>query len=174
MSRPDEPSWTCHQSYIGLEPPPPWATTTCLVDRMGEVRASRTLCATSSATRIYGRQRSTPRPGGLSGGTRRLAIVPSPRRTLEAPADVERGICEITAASSNALREPARGLAANPARRFVVWPPRRSTSQTYSEIGQRLRLSPNQAAQEFARPRTNSLALIAAWQDACWARTIGR
>ena len=44
----------------------------------------------------------------------RAESAPS-RRTLEAPADVERAVCEITGAISSALREPARGAAR-------IWP----------------------------------------------------
>ena len=75
-----------------------------------------------TAAQTHGRQRSTPRPGGSWGGTATCyrAESAASRRAVEAPADVECAVCETTGASSNALREPARGPAPNPARRFVV------------------------------------------------------
>ena len=56
-----------------------------------------------------------------------------------------------------------RALAANPARRFVVWALQRSTSLMYFEGGQRLGMLPNRVAKVLARLRANSLPPIAAW-----------
>lgn len=166
VARPDEPSWTSHRAYLGLEEVPDFLTTTYLLDAMDgsagvEAFVRDMHCgsrpwpaamATASALLVDGDASRFP--------TRAQPVVPD---ALGAEL-VERLVCEITGASPEELRTVVRGPRANPARRFVVWALREGSSLPQAEIGRIVGMSSNQVAQVLRRLRP-SRAPFREWID---------
>ncbi len=173
VNRPDEPSWTSHRAYVGLEPSPPWLSTSPLLDQLGGRDGVEDFVRT-----IHVGQRPWPdaldtASGWLVGGeaTSRPVAHGTPARPMQDVAAVERAICEVTGATSEELRTSKKGPRANPARRFAVWAIRQSTALSYGEIAHLLDMSPNQVAKVVQRMRPGGDPVIDAWQ-ADWSSRV--
>ena len=170
VSRPDEPSWTSHRAYLGLDGAPPWLTTTSLQEQLeGPDGVDRFVRDVHCGTQPWPPALDTA-SGWLVDGeaTRFPARSETPAPVEMDPDEVERAVCEVTGETPATLRVAARGPRANPARRFAVWALRRQTKLSHSGIGRRLEMSSNQVAKVLARLREGNPS-IADWQDA-WRR----
>lgn len=171
VARPDEPSWSSHRAYVGLEGAPDWLT---MSHFHGALRGPEGV--EDFVRRVHGG--AAPWPAALNtasgwlvdGPNTRFAPVarsPGPRRL--SPAAVEALVCEITGASPAALRTVVYGPKANPARRFAVWALRHETELSITQIARQLEMSPHQAERVLHRLRADGSA-IADWRAAWEAR----
>ena len=77
-------------------------------------------------------------------------------------------MCKISGATPGELRRSVRGRGGNLARRLAVWALRDVSRLTYSEIGDRLGISPDNAAKVYSRISTApERSPLHAWIDAC-------
>ncbi len=153
VNRPDEPSWTSHRAYLGLEAAPTWLTMDEMLARFGD----------AAALDDYVRALQTgsePWPEAMNTATgwlRQETVEAPPRRaaprpaTLRSPDEVERAVCRLSGARPETLRDVVRGPRANPPRRLAVWALSRAAGLTHSAIGARLGMSANQVAKVLDR-----------------------
>ncbi len=168
VSRPDEPSWTSHRPYLGLDRPPPWLSTETLLGLLGgregvEAFVRELHCG----TRPWPDALDTARGWLVERDTPPLPPRDDPETTpMNQAAEVEAAVCALTGATPDELRRAVRGPRANPARRFAVWALRQSTSMSQSEIGRHLGMSANQVAKVLSRMRPGQSVELDAWQAA--------
>jgi len=177
--RANESRWTSHRAYTGLDPAPPWLTTSYLLDIFGG--------ATQLDRFVEGvrcGQMCTPEDldvdGWLRSGVGRTlqvtdqGFVPvhnlppaseTRSRSIEA---VLAEVCRLTGSNREELQRSARGRGANPARRFAAWALSRSTRQPLREVAEVLHMSQRQIACLLHRIRSGQVSSevrtwIAAW-----------
>ena len=169
VNRPDEPSWTSHRAYLGLDKAPEWLTTSAMVDRLGCPEAIDDFVRS-----VYiGRE---PWPAALNTAegwlrpARLLPTVPhSPgRSTTRTSVEVEtifREVRRITGLSDKQLLAARSGRGGNPARRFLVWALRRGKMMSHSAVGELLGMTPGHVTKMLSRLRHGDVGEpISGWQ----------
>ena len=153
VSRPDEPSWTSHRTYLGLEPVPPFLCTAPLLDDLGGPAGVETFVReVHCGSRPWPEAMDTATGLLVGGDASRFPprLEPVEPVVLD-PERIEQLVCRITGASATDLRTPVRGPRANPARRFAVWAMREGATLPYSAIGSRLGMTTGHVAKVLRR-----------------------
>ena len=170
VHRPDEPCWTSHRAYVGLEPIPAWLTTAVLGAKFGTDGLDAYLRDLHIGRAEWPTALNTT-DGWLKPGRflpRASASRLEAPQALSAEAVVER-VSIVCGLSRAALEQVKRGRGGNPARRFLMWALADGALMSQVEIARRLGVTPPHVCRVLGQlGRAAPTGPIAAWLSA-WA-----
>jgi REP element-mobilizing transposase RayT len=168
VNRPDEPCWTSHRAYLGLDKAQDWLTTHAMVERLGSPEA-----IDDFVRNVYiGREPWPTALNTVEGWLRPARLLPmvslSTQRIARDSVDAERVFREvrrITGLSDKEILVARPGRGGNPARRFLVWALRRGKRMSHSAIGELLSMTPDHVTKMLSRLRRDDVGEpIGGWQ----------
>jgi REP element-mobilizing transposase RayT len=167
ITRADEPGWTSHRAYIGLEPAPAWLSTERLLDTLGGREAVDDFVRTLHIGRSPWPEAMNTADGWLRPETLLPVVIPAeqPIKASASAAEVLACVERITGLTEAEITEVRRGPGGNPAKRFLIWALWRRARMTQRAIGTELGMTAPHVARVLARFRRGDLGEpIEAWQ----------
>ncbi|PKN59343.1 MAG: hypothetical protein CVU56_01375 [Deltaproteobacteria bacterium HGW-Deltaproteobacteria-14] len=162
----DEPCWTSHRAHLGLEGAPRWLSHDGVASWFGTPEAMA-----DWTRRLHVGSEGWPEGMELSADLPLKAIGATAGKTAPTPLPAVDAllatVSEVTGASLEMIREPRRGRAANPARRFavevLVW----HGALSHRAVADALRMPVRQVANVLHRAKTlPPTPPISVWRDA--------
>jgi putative transposase len=172
VRRPEEPCWTSHREYLGLDAKRRWMSTSFYTALFGGVDGVK------EVVDAY-RKHANGWPDGFDQSTgwlrtgdagpspyvlRDQPLPPQPPiRTKMTPDAVLEIVCQIASVPHARLLEVERGPRANPARRFAVWALAQLTDEPHGGIGQQLDMTRQQVSRLLTRLRLHLSPPLDGW-----------